>query len=198
MTQSQELDQDVAAVRAMIAMADAPEASRNAQIQPLTSAETDRTGQPDTPPKPTKTGSRRLSILSRMILRIRSYRPRSRTILGTSSVLLVLLQPVLVVSVLLIALVGLAVTLLIIGTDTFWRGVLAGLDVCAKWFPQAARSLRVRAQVMSRRWDLLLDRLPGSWTDTLRMPDLRALARADQRHDDAVAIRLRRLADDSV
>ncbi|WP_299780993.1 hypothetical protein [uncultured Roseobacter sp.] len=128
--------------------------------------------------------------------RILSYRPNAKTVLATSLVLLLLLQPVLVLGTLLIVAIGLMITFLILGAETFWRRFLSVFNLYARWFPASARSLRIRSELAARKWDRLLERLPGRLEDCLRAPDLRAMARADKRHAEAVADRLSRLHDE--
>ena len=197
---AQTVDRDIAAIRAMIAeehnVPDAPVAKpaaprRRAQTTPPA---------PKKPAKSTAVAPPRKSLLAPLLKstgrRLLNYRPRVKSILLTSLVLLLLLQPVLVLGTLLVLAITLMITFLILGAETFWRRFLSAFSLYARWFPATARSLRIRSELAVRKWDRVLERLPGRLEDCLRAPDLRAMARADKRHADAVADRLSRLHDE--
>ncbi|WP_299829167.1 hypothetical protein [uncultured Roseobacter sp.] len=199
---AQTMDRDIAAIRAMIAEeSTAPDVPAAKPTSPRRRAQGKRPAQRqfEKPAAPVPAPARKpllRPVLQSARRRVLSYRPNAKTVLATSLVLLLVLQPVLVLGTLLIAAIGLMITFLILGAETFWRRFLSVFNLYARWFPASARSLRIRSELAARKWDRLLERLPDRLEDCLRAPDLRAMARADKRHAEAVADRLSRLHDE--
>lgn len=127
---------------------------------------------------------------------IKTYRPIRKNILWTSLVLLLLLKPFMVIGWTITLIVTVCVVFFALGADTFWRKVISLYQGYRRRYPEAARVLKVRSYAMAKKWDRLLNRLPDRMADVLRVPDLRALVKADARHDAALSDRLTRLRDD--
>ncbi|WP_295314855.1 hypothetical protein [Roseobacter sp.] len=128
-----------------------------------------------------------------LLFRIRAYRPERRAILVTSAVLMLLLQPVFVIGWGVLFGILFVAFYLIVGEERFWKGVISQFRRYARRHPDAARRLKLRAWVLSRRWDRYTAILPDAAADMLRSPDLRAMIVADQKHAAALSERLNRL-----
>ncbi|MEE4189422.1 MAG: hypothetical protein V2I76_13365 [Roseobacter sp.] len=127
--------------------------------------------------------------------RAKSYRPKRKRILWTSLVLILLLYPFFVLGCALVIVTMVASAYLLWGGDTFWRRVIAGYQRVQQCWPGTARQIKVRAFVLSKKWDRFLAVLPDRLADQLRGPDLRQIIAADARHDVVMSDRLTRLDD---
>ena len=126
-------------------------------------------------------------------LRAKAYRPERKRILWTSLVLMLLLQPFFVIGWSLFC-VGLVVALYLLwGGNVFWRRLIAIYQKAAHRWPEPARHIKLRAYVMGKKWDWILDRVPDRIADQLRGPDLRRIIAADAQHDAVMSERLTRL-----
>ncbi|MBW4707321.1 hypothetical protein KX928_05930 [Roseobacter sp. YSTF-M11] len=197
MAQMQDVDRDVAAIRAMIAEENTAPAAMPRPKRGSVDAE--QISRKDLAPAPTAERRKSIaaSVVSLLIVRILRYRPNTKVILGTSFVLMALLQPVFVLGVVLVTLIAVMITYVVLGAETFWRRFLSAFQLYARWFPATARKLRIHGELAARKWDRLLERLPDRLADSLRAPDLRAMARADKRHAEAMVDRLNRLHDET-
>jgi hypothetical protein len=127
---------------------------------------------------------------------LKSYRPQRKSILLTSAVLLLILQPRFVLGWLAFAVVLLLACYLLLGADAFWRKAVGLFAVIERYQPKAARRWKLRAYAFSKRWDRHLKKLPDPIADKLRLPDLRGLLAADDRHQAVLDARLSRLNSD--
>lgn len=157
-----------------------------------------RSAAPKAEPAPTPASPGLAARMAQAAVRkMRSYRPRTKIILGTSFVLLLLLHPGATIGWLLFALIFLVALYLIVGEDRFCRAVAALHGRYARVSPGAARRLRVRAQLAARKWNRWVLVLPQGLADSLQAPDVRALVMAEARHDAVLTERLGRLDRDS-
>ncbi|WP_299734835.1 hypothetical protein [uncultured Roseobacter sp.] len=206
MGNTQDVDADIVAIRALLADEVVPkntpkEFNRLKTLPKQSRAETARrdvekpaavkAAMPRTAKKPVLR-----PILFWLLRRVGAYRPNTKSVLWTSLILMLLLQPVLVFGTLLLAAVLFLSGYLIMGSDRFWRRLLEAFAVFARWCPGPARRFRVGCRIAARKWDACLNRLPGRWTDGFRAPDLRQIARADKLHAKVMADRLSRLRDE--
>lgn len=130
--------------------------------------------------------------------RVRSYRPVRKNILATSSVLLVLLHPFIVLSATLFVFGCILVSYFMAGADTFWRRVVTLFQKWERRNPPAARQVKLRAFKFSKKWERTLNWLPDRMADSMRLPELRGLLAADDKHEAALSDRLSRLHQDTV
>lgn len=150
-----------------------------------------------TTPKPPS----RAAVLARQafffcLARIKAYRPERKRILLTSLVLMLLLKPFFVIGWTTVAIMAVVVTFAIMGADEFWRKVVELYQRFARWRPDTARVLKLRAYVWARKWNRLLRFVPDGLADQMRPPDLRELMVADAKHASAMQDRLQRLNKD--
>lgn len=125
--------------------------------------------------------------------RAKTYRPERKRILWTSLVLMLLLQPFFVIGWSVFC-VGLVVALYVLwGGDVFWRRLIAVYQNAARRWPEPARSVKLRAYVIGKKWDWIVDRMPDRLAEQLRAPDLRGIIAADAQHEAVLSERLSRL-----
>ena len=134
-----------------------------------------------------------VQIGSRAVEAVRNYRPESKLILRTSLILLLLLQPFFILGSMLVTVLLTFACYFYAGSDRFWRKIIRAYGALAKRQPDIARSLKLRAYVISRQWDSIVGHLPERIADAWRSPDLRSLVRADENHARAMNKRLDRL-----
>lgn len=153
---------------------------------------------PSVPHSSDRLRRRAARVRGTVMARVKAYDPDAKTIVWTSVVLMLLLQPVFVLgwSLALIAMV-LAVYWLI-GGDQFWRRVIRAYELAEPRWPVAARQAKLRGYAAAKKWDRLLSRLPVAVSDRLRVPDLRDVIAADAAHDAVMSDRLTRLERDPV
>ena len=137
--------------------------------------------------------TQRSSVAGRLISAVRSYRPDRRSVLLTAAVLLVLLQPGLVAGIGLLILASVLLAYFGMGHEAFWARALGCFAIMRRWAPDTGRVLRVRLWVAARRWNRLTGLLPESLAQRLRLPDVRGIAAATERHDAVLTDRLSRL-----
>lgn len=125
--------------------------------------------------------------------RIKAYRPQRKSILLTSLVLLLVLQPGLVFGWTLAFISALAFCYFVMGGDAFWRKVVTVFKAWERRQPAPARGLKLRAYLFSKKWQKLLSKFPDRMTDALQLPELRGLLAADEKHDAALTARLNSL-----
>ncbi len=128
--------------------------------------------------------------------RLASWRPNVRVVLWSCAALLLLLKPALLLGMLLFFAVIFLGALVIAGPDAFWLRAIMIFRAYKRWFPASARYIRVLGLQSVRRWHKFLSHLPSKWSDSLSFPDLRAIAKADQRHAIVLEDRLRRLREE--
>ncbi|QJF50167.1 hypothetical protein [Roseobacter ponti] len=188
--ESKGADADVLAVRSLIETTRADPGEEVAAVNEASASETRgvaaRPGAADRRP-----GG---DLVAWLLARVRAYRPERRAVLVTSAVLLLLLQPVFVIGWGVLLGILFVAFYLIVGEERFWKGVISQFRRYARRRPDAARRLKVRAWVLSRRWDRYTGILPDAVADMLRSPDLRAMIVADQKHAAALSERLNRLS----
>ncbi|WP_299146875.1 hypothetical protein [uncultured Tateyamaria sp.] len=139
----------------------------------------------------------RMDALARTVARIRAFRPSTRHLAIVSTLLLVVVRPhwFVIAAVLIVTLV--VGVFLLIGSDRIWRGIVARLARIEVANPERAARLRTRLDRFACRWDAILDMFPDGMVDSLYMPDLQEAEDAEAQHADAVAARMRRMAEES-
>ena len=208
------IDADVLAVRSLIARNMTPQvvrlpekqkapngASDNAATRCLPSAPDPKLigqtkAEQSAPNQQSKSG--RPGLGSRMIARLKSYQPDRTNIFWTSIVLLGLLKPALVFGTMLGLLALCLVVRTCYGPEAFWLRVVSLHKTVARFAPDTARIVKLRAYAGAKRWDRFLSRGPAVLFDAFSSPDLRSLSAAEARHDAIVMDRLSRLDEDRV
>lgn len=132
-------------------------------------------------------------VMQSMLTRACRYRPERKSILWTSLVLMLLLQPFFVFGWSLAVVCFVVALYYFMGADTFWRRVIDGYRKAHRYWPQTARQAKLRAYVFAKKWDRFLNRLPDGMSDQFRVPDLRDVLAADAAHDAAMSDRLTRM-----
>lgn len=140
---------------------------------------------------------RALRPLARVLGRVRGFQPTTRHIAIASMALLIVLRPhwFAIGAVLMLALV--IGTVFALGTDRIWRGVLNWLDRVSVRDNARATELRSKLDAFAYRWDGFLDLFPDGMVDGLYMPDFQSLRQAEIDHQEVVAERLTRMAQES-
>ena len=200
-----QIDYDIAAVRAVIEEAEQPEFDPEPVIQKWTTpggSETPDQGESGkAKPSNDAKGSTEPSWVKLAIMhglawclnRIKTYRPERKRILLTSLVLLLLLKPFFVIGWTAVGFIAVVLTFAILGADAFWRKVIDLYRLFARRKPAAARQLKIRAYLVARKWDRILQLAPAGLADQLRPPDLRDIVAADARHETAMQDRLQKI-----
>lgn len=149
--------------------------------------------------KPTKTIQHWFVLSLDRYGRVMSWlRQRRRWVLLALLVVFALVRPGLVFGSLVVSVILLASMRIAMGAEVFWRRVLAFYAVVETHRPGLARKIKLRAFVLSKKWQRLLDRLPEAVSDPFRPPDLVAIMAADARYDEVLAARLNQLRQDEV
>ncbi len=182
------LIEDEAAPLETVSAEDNVTSVRAAQLPPLAAAED------NVPADETSILRRHLEpAWQEMLARIKAYRPDRKRILWTSLVLMLLLQPFFVFGWSLFVIVLVWAVYVFWGGDVFWRRIIAMYYWGHQRWPETARQVKLRAYVMGKKWDWILDRAPDRLADYLRGPDVRRIIAADAEHHAAMSDRLTRL-----
>ena len=152
---------------------------------------------PEEPKEPSRFALAGQRATDWVIFKVRTYRPERKSILLTSLVLLVLLKPFMMIGWSLVAAFALLLTFLFLGGDRFWRMVIVLFRAFARRNPSAARVVKLRAYVIARKWNRLMEWVPQGLADCISAPDLREMIAADARHEVALHDRLNRLNRDA-
>ena len=129
--------------------------------------------------------------------RVRAYRPQRKRVLLTSLVLLFLLQPMFVLGWTAFGVVAVLICYHAMGGDAFWQRIVTLFRALERRRPAVARRIKLRSYAFSKKWERQIDRLPLQLADSLRLPDLRHLLAAEERHDAVLSDRLRKLSGDT-
>ncbi|WP_299591961.1 hypothetical protein [uncultured Tateyamaria sp.] len=135
--------------------------------------------------------------LANVIAQVRGFQPRTRHVALASAALLFVLRPHWFVIGAAIALALVAGAFLTLGTDRIWTAIMGWLNQVEAKDTARAEELRVKLDAFAYRWDSVLDLFPDGMVDGLYMPDFQALQMAEAEHQEVVADRLHRMAQES-
>lgn len=111
------------------------------------------------------------SFLSNGIAAIKSYRPTRKHIIIAALCVVMLLRPWLIPVTLFVLFLTVLIAYLTLGPDRVAELVVHGWQRLNMRNPELAEALRQRAETTALRIDAFLDRVPGTWTDNLHVPD---------------------------
>lgn len=143
---------------------------------------------------------KRTGVLHRLmgtISRVRRFEPTTRHLALASAALLFVVRPNWFVIAAVIILVAVVATFVSLGADRIWTSVLNWLDRIEMKNPGRAEDLRAKLDTFAYRWDSVLDVFPDGMVDSLYMPDFQSLQQAEAEHQQVVAERLSRMAQES-
>ena len=199
-------DEDILAVRALIAQTDTAKVEVRSELPERSDAHVrkrvrlpaiEAVSEPGPDPEPRQRTAHMKKqariVLAVLWLRIKTYRPHRGSVLLTSLVLLLVIQLAFVLGWTFLGLVIVLGCYFVMGSEAFWRRVLVLFATWQRIQPSSARSLKVRAYVLSRKWDKIIAKLPERLARKAQLPDLRNLMAADERHHAALNERLGRL-----
>ncbi|WP_299602602.1 hypothetical protein [uncultured Tateyamaria sp.] len=135
--------------------------------------------------------------LTSMISRVRRFEPKTRHLALASAALLFVVRPHWFVIAAVIAVVLIVATFLTLGADRIWTSVLGWLDRIEMKDHGRAEDLRAKLDTFAYRWDSVLDVFPDGMVDSLYMPDFQSLQQAEAEHQQVVAERLSRMAQET-
>ena len=102
---------------------------------------------------------------------IRGYRPSRKHLIFGALVVIMYFRPWLIPVTLFITFWVVLIGYLTLGPDRVAELVVGAWQRLHARRPELAETIRQRAEAMATRIDAALDRVPGSWTDRLHVPD---------------------------
>ena len=119
----------------------------------------------------TKSAGLFMRSLQRGVDAIRSYRPSRKHLIVAAVIAIMYFRPWLIPITLFVLFLSVLIAYLTLGPDRVAELVVGAWQKLRARRPELAETIRQRAELMATRIDAALDRVPGSWTDGLHVPD---------------------------
>ncbi len=102
---------------------------------------------------------------------IRAYRPSRKHLIVAAIIVIIYVRPWLIPITLFVVFLSVLIAYLTLGPDRVAELVVGAWQRLRLRRPELAETIRQRAEATAVRIDAALDRVPGSWTDGLHVPD---------------------------